>query len=68
MKRVCVFVVVVLGLSSCSYFGQNDANVLNSRNGGSLVIPSPLTSDNLSPYYELPAQTQNAHISLVPPS
>jgi len=61
--------MVVLGLTACAphYFSNSANTVLQSRNGEKLLVPPPLTSEHLSSYYDLPAQTQPAKISTAPP-
>lgn len=61
-------------LSACSsydslYASDNKKNYLRSRNGQTPVVPKPLTTENISNFYELPQQTnQDARVSPAPPT
>ncbi|WP_256478777.1 MULTISPECIES: hypothetical protein [Legionella] len=59
----------VLLLSACaSYYTSNgEKQYLQSRNGPNVVVPPPLTDGNLSYFYNLPAQNQDAQVSIQPP-
>lgn len=66
MKKLS-FIVVVL-LSSCSRYATNGESLyLVSHNGPTLEVPSPLTRANISNFYDLPQQNQNARVSITPP-
>ncbi|KGP63438.1 hypothetical protein EP47_09500 [Legionella norrlandica] len=69
MKKLSFVVLAALALSSCnSRYASNGENLyLKSRNGDVLVVPSPLTSANISNFYDLPPQTQDARVSIAPP-
>lgn len=61
-------------ISSCSsLFSQTDydssdkLHYLKSKNGPQLVVPPPLTSTNISDFYDLPPQNQDARVSITPP-
>ncbi|QRN03233.1 hypothetical protein GH742_04760 [Legionella sp. MW5194] len=69
MKKVSFIVFLALIASGCSHVKNNsDQKYLQSRNGPGLVVPSPLTSDNVSHFYDLPAQDNKAKVSIEPPS
>lgn len=66
MKKF-VFLSVAL-LSACSHYASNgEALYLRSHNGAKLVVPPPLTQENLSTMYILPPQTQDARVNIAPP-
>lgn len=69
MKKVGFVLCLASGLVACSslYTSQGEKQYLDSRNGPKLIIPPPLTGDNLSPFYDLPPETQNARVSIAPP-
>lgn len=67
MKKLSIIVCVILGLNGCSRYLTNGDQYLQSRNGEPLAVPSPLTSDNISHYYDLPQQTQDPRVSIAPP-
>lgn len=51
-----------------SEFASSDTDrYLTSKNGKDLLVPPPLTNSNLSDFYVLPDQTQNAKIGVEPP-
>lgn len=69
MKKIGIVIISFLTLTACSkYAGNGDNHYLNSRNSAPLVVPPPLTNANISHFYDLPAQTQSATVSLAPPS
>lgn len=57
-------------LTGCSaqYTTNGEQQYLQSRNGLRLVVPPPLTTANISDFYDLPPQNQDARVSVVPPS
>lgn len=68
MKKFSVLIVCVLVLTGCSRYSSNGESLyLQSRNGQKVEVPPPLTSSNLSSFYDLPEQTQNAKVSIEPP-
>ena len=69
MNKIGCVVVVSLLLSACSaqYTSNGEQQYLKSRNGVNLVIPPPLTSANISHFYDLPPQNQDAQVSIEPP-
>ena len=60
---------MVLLLNSCSmqYTSNGEQHYLESRNGVNLVVPPPLTTTNISHFYDLPPQNQDARVSIEPP-
>lgn len=69
MTKLSVMVFSVLLLSACSteYFSNSERLYLKSHNGEKVHAPSPLTNSNISDFYDLPAQNQDARVSLVAP-
>lgn len=70
MRKIGCMVVLSLLLSACSaqYTSNGEQLYLKSRNGVNLVVPPPLTSANISHFYDLPSQNQDAKISIEPPA
>ncbi|WP_028387741.1 hypothetical protein [Legionella fairfieldensis] len=69
MKKKVSFLVVTLCLTSCSqYISNGERRYLQSKNGVNIIVPPPLTDTNISHFYDLPPQNQNALISIVPPA
>ena len=70
MKRLGLVTVVLALLTGCSaqYTSNGEQQYLNSRNGVNPVVPAPLTPENISHFYDLPAQNQDAHVSVAPPA
>ena len=64
-----VLCLTVCTVTSCSkqYATNSKMQYMESRNGPALSVPPPLTTRNISSFYDLPDQTQNAQVSLVPP-
>ncbi|WP_298625742.1 hypothetical protein [uncultured Legionella sp.] len=69
MKKLSFIVLAALALSACnSRYTSNGENVyLHSRNGVQIVVPPPLTNANISNFYNLPPQNQDARVSIAPP-
>ncbi|MGL5741336.1 MAG: hypothetical protein ACRCXC_01685 [Legionella sp.] len=68
MKKFGFIICAVLVLSGCSRYASNGENLyLGSRNGPALEVHSPLTRDNISSFYDLPQQNQDARLSITPP-
>lgn len=53
--------------NSSEYASNNKEQYLKSHNGAQLVVPPPLTTSNISDFYNLPVQNQNAKVSITPP-
>ncbi len=67
MKKIG-FVLFLL-MTACSHYSTNgEQQYLNSKNGPPLVVPQSMTSANISHFYDLPPQTQNAKVSIAPPT
>ena len=68
MRKIVVGICLGL-LTACSaqYTSNGEQQYLSSRNGAVLIVPQPLTSSNISHFYDLPPQTQDATVSIVPP-
>lgn len=68
MKKLSCLALGLLVLSGCSKYSSNGENLyLQSRNGQKVEVPPPLTSSNISSFYDLPEQTQNANVNIEPP-
>lgn len=69
MKKLSFILVALLALTACTTkYSSNGENVyLRSKNGMNVAVPSPLTSENISHFYDLPSQNQNAVVSIAPP-
>lgn len=68
MRKIgSVFFLLSLAGCSAQYTSNGEQQYLNSRNGGDLVVPPPLTSSNISHFYDLPPQNKDARVSIIPP-
>lgn len=69
MNKLILTVLLIAGLSACGsrYTSNGEQLYLGSRNGQKLVVPPPLTSSNVSHFYDLPPQNQNAVVNVAPP-
>lgn len=69
MKKLSFIVCTALVLSACSgrYSSNGESLYLKSRNGVKLEVPPPLTKANISDFYDLPPQNQDARVSIAPP-
>ncbi len=56
--------------SACNmrYASNGENQYMQAQSSPSLVIPPPLNGANISHFYDLPPQTQNADVSILPPS
>ena len=69
MKKVGLIVMISLLVAACSshYASNGEQQYLKSRNGPPLLVPELMTTANISHFYDLPPQNQNARISITPP-
>lgn len=69
MKKLSVIVLATLALSACnSRYASNGEDVyLQARNGVKVVVPSSLSNFNISNFYDLPPQNQDARVNIAPP-
>ena len=73
VKKLVVFLAIGYMLVAClswsktDYPSNNQDQYLKSTNGATIVVPKPLTNANLSDFYILPFQNQNATVSVLPP-
>jgi uncharacterized lipoprotein len=69
VKKLCFFVLATLALSACNsrYSSNGETIYLHSRNGVKITVPPPLTNANISNFYDLPPQNQDARVSIAPP-
>lgn len=70
VKKLAVVVSSALILCACSthYASNRDKQYLDSRNGKQLVVPPPLTTSNISHFYDLPQREKSAAVSITPPT
>lgn len=68
MKKLSCLMLCSLVLISCSKYSSNGENLyLQSKNGQKVEVPPPLTSSNISNFYDLPEQTQDPKVNIQPP-
>lgn len=69
MKRLSCVVLAGLVLAGCSsrYASSGEHVYLQSRNGVTIRVPAPLTTANMSSFYDLPPQNQDARLDIAPP-
>lgn len=67
MKKLLVVVLPCLLVACGKYSSNGESLYLQSVNGAVVEVPPPLTRANVSDYYNLPAQTQDAKVSIAPP-
>lgn len=73
MKRFVYILALGVLLNACAknevlYGSSNKKAYLQSKNGPELIVPPPLTTSNISNFYDLPNQTQDARVHITPPS
>ncbi len=68
MNKIGLMIALSLLLTACSaqYTSNGEQQYLKSRNGVGLVVPPPLSTANISDFYDLPLQKQDAKVSIVP--
>lgn len=60
---------LLISCSSATYYTTNgEKHYLESRNATNIVVPAPLSKNNISDFYNLPTQTQDAHVNVTPPT
>lgn len=57
-------ITAVVGCSSLEYASNEPQQYLKSKNGQDLEVPPALSSENLSDFYRLPNQPQNAKLKV----
>ncbi len=58
-----------LGLVACSqYASTGEKMYLQSRNGASINVPSPLTAANIGHFYDLPTPASTFNMNVEPPT
>lgn len=69
MKKIITVILTSLFISSCAsyYSSSGEEKYMQAQNGPALTIPSPLSGDNISGFYNLPPQNQNPKVSIKPP-
>lgn len=69
MRKLSVLILGFVVLSGCSKYASNGERLyLQSRNGQKIAVPPPLTSGNVSNFYDLPEQNKKARVTIVPPA
>ncbi|TAL62551.1 MAG: hypothetical protein EPN84_06300 [Legionella sp.] len=69
MKKLGCVVLAGLVLSGCAgrYSSSGEQKYMQSRNGAKVQVPYPLTTDNMSNFYDLPPQNQDPRVNIAPP-
>ncbi len=69
MKKTVVFLITMFLVVACTsrYVSNGDNQYMQSTNGPNLVVPPPLNSTMISHFYDLPPQTRNPAVSILPP-
>lgn len=61
--------VIAAFAGGCSgQYNKAETDYLASKNGKTIVIPAPLSADNINNYYVLPKQDKNPQVSTAPPA
>lgn len=67
--RLIFSLFIVLLVSCTTKYATNGENIyLRADNGASLVVPAPLTTDNISHYYDLPQRPENPRVDISLPT
>ena len=68
-KKVGLIILSAL-LAACNikYTSNGEHQYLQSRNGVDIVVPPPLTANNISHFYDVPSQDHGAQVSIEPPT
>lgn len=59
--------IYVLSACTSRYETTGENHYTQSTNGPHLIVPPPLNSAMISHFYDLPPQTQNPTVSIIPP-
>lgn len=66
---MCISMCTLSLMSCASYYASNrDKMYLKSKNGVALVVPPPLSTNNLGYFYNLPPQNQKGTVNIKPPT
>ena len=70
MKKIGWLVGLLGLLTSCvdQYDSNGEQQYMSSRNGRIVKVNPPLSSANISDFYDLPEQDNNAKVSTMPPN
>jgi len=70
VKKIGLVMGLLVLLTACvdQYASNGEQQYVYSHNGVIPVVPPPLTAANISNFYDLPAQNQNAKVSVTPPT
>ncbi len=68
MKKIGLICLASL-LANCTaqYTSNGEQKYIHSQNGPNIVVPPPLTTENISHFYDLPPASRDPKISIVPP-
>lgn len=68
VRKLGFIMLIVFGLGSCSNYSSNgEALYLKSKQAPMLQVSPPLTTENISHFYDLPDQDQKGQVSIAPP-
>lgn len=69
MKKIGWLVGLLGLLTSCAdlYDSNGEQQYMSSRNGTVVKVNPPLSSANISDFYDLPEQDKDAKVSTMPP-
>lgn len=69
MSKLALMMGLALLLTACSaqYTSNGEQHYVQSHNGVGIVVTPPLSTANISHFYDLPSQSQDAKVSIVPP-
>lgn len=69
VRKIGYWLIAVCCLTSCAvkYASNDKAQYLLSKNGPQIEVPPPLTSANISNFYELPNPAEERKIGVTPP-
>lgn len=68
IKFVCILLSFCIVTGCATRYASGDSRMyLKSKNGERLVVPPPLSSGEISTFYDLPPQPNNATVSIQPP-
>ncbi|WP_419418912.1 hypothetical protein ACNVED_10190 [Legionella sp. D16C41] len=67
MKKLVLLSLTTLLVSCSKYTTNAEKMYLHSRNGATINVPSPLTTANISHFYDLPSPGQNVDVDITSP-
>lgn len=64
---VMMSALIALATGCTGQYSKAENDYLGSENGKTIVVPAPLSKENINNHYVLPRQDKNPQVSIAPP-